>query len=65
MSSTAARLDAAWPALRATARRLGWTLLERDSTVLTDRQGQRLRFVGTIRWSDFDLFGPAAAGDRR
>lgn len=51
-------ISSAWTALRATARRLGWTLLERASTVLTDRQGQKLRFVGTIRWSDFDLFGP-------
>jgi hypothetical protein len=50
-------LDAAWPGLRATARRLGWTLLERECTVLTDRQGRRVRFVGTIRWSDFNLFG--------
>jgi len=52
-------LVAAWPGLRATARRLGWTLLECDRVVLTDRQGQKVRFVGTIRWSDFDLFGPA------
>jgi hypothetical protein len=51
-------LDTTWPALRARAKRLGWTLLERDSTVRIDRQGQRIRFVGTIRWSDFDLFGP-------
>ncbi len=51
-------LDEAWPALRATAQRLGWTMLECDSIVLTDRSGQRLRFVGSIRWSDFDLFGP-------
>jgi len=50
-------LDEAWPALRAKVQALGWTLLERDSIVLTDRNGQRLRFVGTIRWSDFDLFG--------
>ncbi len=54
-------LATAWPALRATVRRLGWTLLECGSTVLTDRNGQRLRFVGSIRWSDFELFGP----DRR
>jgi hypothetical protein len=52
-------LDEAWPVLRERAERLGWTLLERQSTVLTDRQGQRVRFVGTIRWSDFDLFGQA------
>lgn len=51
-------LAAAWPALRAMARRLGWTLLECGSTVLTDSRGQRLRFVGSIRWSDFELFGP-------
>ena len=51
-------ISSAWAGLRATAKRLGWTLLERTSTVLTDRQGQKLRFVGTIRWSDFDLFGP-------
>ncbi len=52
-------LTQAWPALRSLTQRLGWTLLERESTVLTDRQGQRLRFIGSIRWSDFDLFGPA------
>jgi Calcineurin-like phosphoesterase len=51
-------LDATWLALRARAERLGWTLLERSSTVRIDRQGQRIRFVGTIRWCDFDLFGP-------
>ena len=51
-------LDEAWPALRALTQRLGWTMLERDSVVLTDRKGRKLRFVGTIRWSDFDLFGP-------
>lgn len=50
-------LDEAWPALRARAEGLGWTMLECSRIVLTDRQGQRLRFVGTIRWSDFDLFG--------
>lgn len=56
-------LRQAWPALRALAQRLGWTLLERECTVLTDSQGQRVRFVGSIRWSDFDLFG--AAGRER
>jgi len=52
-------LTAAWAELRAVTERLGWTLLERSRTVLTDRQGQKVRFVGTIRWSDFDLFGSA------
>lgn len=55
----ARELSQAWPALRAQAQRLGWTLLERGSTVLTDLGGQRLRLVGSIRWSDFDLFGVA------
>lgn len=51
-------LDDAWPALRARCEGFGWTLLERQSLVICDRRGQRLRFLGTIRWSDFDLFGP-------
>lgn len=50
-------LDDAWPALRERVQHLGWTLLECDSVVLSERSGQRLRFVGSIRWSDFDLFG--------
>lgn len=50
-------LSLAWPALRAEAHRLGWTMLERESTILQDTAGQRVRFVGTVRWSDFDLFG--------
>jgi predicted phosphodiesterase len=49
----ARELSQAWPALRARAHGFGWTLLERGSTVLTDLGGQRLRFVGSIRWSDF------------
>ena len=49
----------AWPALRARCRDLGITLLECDSRVLVDAQGRRIRFVGTTRWCDFDVFGPA------
>jgi hypothetical protein len=52
-------LDAAWPALQERCARLGLRLLERESAVLSDRNGRRLRFLGTIRWSDFDLFGSA------
>jgi len=48
-----------WPALRALCARLSIRLLECESVVLTDAAGQRLRFVGTTRWTDFDLFGPA------
>ena len=52
-------LEGAWRALRSRTESLGWTLLERQSTVLRDRNGQRIRFLGTIRWSDFNLFGHA------
>ena len=45
--------------LRAHCDALGIRMLHRDSTVLTDDQGRRLRFCGTVRWSDFDLFGEA------
>ncbi|MBI5334072.1 MAG: metallophosphoesterase [Burkholderiales bacterium] len=49
----------AWPALRSACRAAGITLLERESLVLTGRDGRRIRFVGTARWCDFDLFGEA------
>jgi len=52
-------LNQAWPALRAEVQRLGWTMLEREALILDDRSGRRGRFVGSIRWSDFDLFGEA------
>ena len=52
-------IDATWPALRARCHALGITLLERESLVLTDAQGARIRFVGTVRWCDFNLFGEA------
>jgi len=49
----------AWPALRERCTSLSITMLERESIVLTDSAGQRVRFVGTTRWSDFDLYGTA------
>ena len=52
-------LDQAWPALRERCESLSIRLLERESVVLAGADGRRIRFVGTIRWSDFDLFGPA------
>ena len=52
-------LDVAWPALRERAHRFGLRLMERDTAVFTDDRGRRIRFVATIRWSDFDLFGVA------
>ena len=51
-------LTQAWPALRLHCQGLGIRLIERDSLLLTSRAGRRVRFVGSVRWSDFDLFGP-------
>jgi len=51
-------LDAAWPELREHCERLGLVLLERDSIVLPAPDGRRIRFVGTVRWCDFEVFGP-------
>jgi len=50
-------VDDAWPALRARCEAFGITLLERESLVLGDAAGARIRFVATVRWCDFDLFG--------
>jgi hypothetical protein len=50
-------LDDAWPALDAECKRHGLRLLQRESVVLRGRDGRTVRFVGTTRWSDFDLFG--------
>jgi len=52
-------LDDAWPALRAHCDALGLRLLECETAVLTDAVGRRIRFAGTVRWCDFELFGPA------
>jgi DNA repair exonuclease SbcCD nuclease subunit len=52
-------LTTAWPALRSHCAALGITLLECESKVLVDRRGRRIRFVGTTRWCDFDLYGAA------
>jgi hypothetical protein len=50
-------LRSAWPALRERCGELGFTMLECESVVRTGAAGQRVRFVGTTRWCDFDLFG--------
>jgi hypothetical protein len=52
-------LTQAWPALRDRCSSLGIRMLECESVVLKDALGRRIRFVGTVRWSDFDLFGPS------
>jgi len=50
--------DAAMVGLRALCAELRFTFLERESVVLTDAKARRVRFLGTTRWSDFDLLGP-------
>lgn len=52
-------LGDAWQALRRRVEALGWTMLERESLIRTGRGGRRVRFVGSVRWCDFELFGPA------
>jgi hypothetical protein len=52
-------IDEALAGLRDHCRRLGITLLERDALIVTAPDGRRIRFVGTTRWCDFDLFGEA------
>jgi Calcineurin-like phosphoesterase len=52
-------LNDAWPALRERCARFGLVLLESETLVLDAPDGRRIRFVGTVRWCDFDLFGPA------
>jgi predicted phosphodiesterase len=49
--------DVAAAALRQRCSGLGLTLLERESLLLTAADGQRVRVLGSTRWSDFDLFG--------
>lgn len=52
-------LASAWPALRDRCASLGIRLLECESSVVAGADGRRVRFVGTTRWCDFDLFGAA------
>ena len=52
-------VDEALAALRRRCGELGITMLERESRVVVDDRGRRIRLLGTTRWSDFDLFGAA------
>ena len=52
-------LTHAWPQLAEHCARIGIRLLERATVTLTDARGRRIRFAGTVRWSDFDTFGDA------
>ncbi|MDB5850194.1 MAG: metallophosphoesterase [Rhodoferax sp.] len=51
--------DAAHARLRETCERLGMVWLERE-TVQMQFGSQRVRFVGTTLWTDFDALGPTA-----
>lgn len=55
----ARELAEAWAGLRTRCASLGLRLLEQEAHTLTGRDGRRIRFLGTTRWCDFDLFGPA------
>ena len=48
-----------WPALAQQCQRFGIRLLQRQRHIVSARDGTRVRFVGTLRWSDFDTFGAA------
>jgi len=56
-------LGDAWAGLRAACAERGIRLLEQEAWTTSAPDGRRVRFVGTVRWSDFDLFG--AAGQAR
>jgi hypothetical protein len=51
--------DEAAAGLRAHCAALGFQFLEREETLVTGVGGERVRVLGTARWSDFDLFGAA------
>jgi hypothetical protein len=56
-------VDAALAGLRAHCAGLGIRLLQRETALIEAADGARVRFVCTVRWSDFDLYG--AAGRER
>ena len=49
--------DVAAAGLRNLCVGFGFSLLERESLLITAANGERVRVLGTTRWSDFDLFG--------
>lgn len=52
-------LRRAWPALRERCAGLGLELLEREERLLRGTDGRCVRLLATVRWSDYDTFGPA------
>ncbi len=55
-------LRAAESDLRSLCSRLGLIWLHRSMCVLTSKSGLKVRFVGAVRWSDFDTFGVTKRG---
>ena len=53
-------VDTARADLRRLSDELGFTLLDDAACIRSDAQGRRVRFLGSTRWSDFDLFGAEA-----
>jgi hypothetical protein len=51
--------DRARADLRALSDELGFVMLDDQACVRSDEQGRRVRFLGSTRWSDFELFGAA------
>ena len=52
-------IDSARAELLELCRELGYIMLDDAAIVISDAQGRRVRFVGSTRWTDFDLFGAA------
>lgn len=50
-------IDEAWGRLRRLCEQAGIRLLERECIEMIDDQQRRIRFLGTTRWCDFDVFG--------
>jgi hypothetical protein len=50
-------LTRAWGTLRERCEALGFIMLERQSIVLADAAGRRIRFAASVRWCDLDLLG--------
>ena len=54
-------VDSARLELQELCRESGYIMLDNAAIVMSDAEGRRVRFVGSTRWTDFDLFG---AGER-
>lgn len=52
-------IDTARAGLVDLAADLGLTMLDDTALVIADGEGRRVRFLGSTRWSDFDVFGEA------